>query len=283
MFGKCALRAVIWIAGGSPAAGSFLLLAQKKGTKEKGPPSAAPSGYPALLAKPGGCATRTRRYAARAQTVLADFPRLVCATRRRIKGDEVADRPAGLRSSVVWYSRLCQFGGKSPSAPLRIDGQIGEKGEHCSSSAAARALCGLPGRVAQPPNLPVKPKVPEGRRRGCPFLWYLSFGQAKERYQPPGCSRQSNTCAKRTPRPSDGLRFANPPYRCKSPRQRPVPDMPRIVERTHPLWPVAHDQCHLHFGQHRLRSCRRDGRADSWGHFALYFRAVLQASRPINI
>jgi hypothetical protein len=41
MLSKCALRAVFWVAGGSPAAGIFLLLAQKKDTKEKGTPCAA--------------------------------------------------------------------------------------------------------------------------------------------------------------------------------------------------------------------------------------------------
>jgi len=36
----------------------FLVLAHKKETKEKGTPCHAPSGFPALLAMPGGCATR---------------------------------------------------------------------------------------------------------------------------------------------------------------------------------------------------------------------------------
>jgi len=76
-----------------------------------------------------------------------------------------------------------------------------DEGEHCLSSAAACVLCKLLGRVAQPPNLTGKPKVPRrGGAAGSPFLWYLSFGEAKERYQPPGCPRQVNQlCVQRTP------------------------------------------------------------------------------------
>ena len=42
-------------------AGYFLLLGQKKVTKEKATLLTAPSGCPALLAKPSGCATRATR------------------------------------------------------------------------------------------------------------------------------------------------------------------------------------------------------------------------------
>gem|GEM_PF-2995776 len=48
-------------AGGGPAASDFLLCGQKKVTKEKPPRLAGPSGFPALLAKPGGSATRPRK------------------------------------------------------------------------------------------------------------------------------------------------------------------------------------------------------------------------------
>jgi len=82
----CALCADVWIAGGSPAAGYVLLSRQKNVTQEKATPFRRPPlrcGYPALLAKPGGCGTRP----CGPQTVLADFPRLVCATRRRNRGN----------------------------------------------------------------------------------------------------------------------------------------------------------------------------------------------------
>jgi hypothetical protein len=45
----------------SLSASYFLLLGQKKVTKEKATLLAAPSGCPALLAKPSGCATRAAR------------------------------------------------------------------------------------------------------------------------------------------------------------------------------------------------------------------------------
>ena len=67
--------------GSAPdARASFLLLRQKKGAKEKATPGYAvgDADSPALLGKPGGCATRG--YAP--QTVLADFPRLACVARR---------------------------------------------------------------------------------------------------------------------------------------------------------------------------------------------------------
>jgi hypothetical protein len=37
------------------------------------------------------------------------------------------------------------------------------RNQHCLSSAAAHVVCGLLGRVAQPPNLIARPKEPEGR------------------------------------------------------------------------------------------------------------------------
>ena len=47
-----ALRAMSG-AGGSPAAGIFLLLAQKKGTKEKGTPFRRPCGVPCVARQAG--------------------------------------------------------------------------------------------------------------------------------------------------------------------------------------------------------------------------------------
>jgi hypothetical protein len=43
----------------SLSASYFLLLGQKKVTKQKATLLAAPSGYPALLAKPSGCASQS--------------------------------------------------------------------------------------------------------------------------------------------------------------------------------------------------------------------------------
>ena len=61
-------------------AGDFFLRRQEKVTKKKATPGSAVgcADFPALLVKPGGCATR----AYGPQTVLADFPRLACVARR---------------------------------------------------------------------------------------------------------------------------------------------------------------------------------------------------------
>src|SRR3984885_8351258 len=71
------------VAGGSPAASHFLLSRQEKVTKEKATQVRRPFGLP--------CGTRPDRRlrnspSARAQTVLADFPRMVSVPRRTHMG-----------------------------------------------------------------------------------------------------------------------------------------------------------------------------------------------------
>ena len=72
------------VAGGSPAAGVFLLFGQKKVTKEKAAPANRRwRGAPALLGMDGGCGTRVRHpRMTDAQTVLAESPVHACAARR---------------------------------------------------------------------------------------------------------------------------------------------------------------------------------------------------------
>ena len=72
------------VAGGSPAAGVFFLLGQKKVTKEKAAPANRRwRGAPALLGMDGGCGTRARHQGMTgAQTVLAESPVHACAARR---------------------------------------------------------------------------------------------------------------------------------------------------------------------------------------------------------
>jgi len=80
-------------AGGSPAAGFFLLLAQKKETKEKGTLLRRPSDT--LCSSPSRAAAQLARSASRlrAQTVLAEVSRLVCGTRRLRRGKEQQQQP----------------------------------------------------------------------------------------------------------------------------------------------------------------------------------------------
>lgn len=62
--------------------------------ERKGDPGSAVgcADFPALLAKPGGCATR----AYGPQTVLADFSRLVCVARRSTGEHKAAELPRTL-------------------------------------------------------------------------------------------------------------------------------------------------------------------------------------------
>ena len=165
-----------WIAGGSPAAGYFLLFRQKKVTQEKATPFRRPlRGFPALLAKPGGCATRP----CGPQTVLADFPRLGCATRRWKRGTSWQTIPTlALPLKGRGLVRGCGCGGELfDGYPLLHRRGWAEKsggvGEHCLRPA--RPSCAATRFFDQP----------RAARRagaaGCPFLWLLSFGQAKER------------------------------------------------------------------------------------------------------
>ena len=129
-------------------AGSFLLRRQKKVTKEKATPgfavgAALPSvgctDFPALLVKPGGCATR----ACGPQTVLADFPRLACVARRSTGGN-----PQTPTEHNHWRYRIRSVL-LTPSASSSSAGRNGKKGEHCLSPAGASCAAPRCDRAAQ--------------------------------------------------------------------------------------------------------------------------------------
>ena len=73
-------------AGGGPAASYFLLLRQEKVTKEKATLFAAPFGGSLRCSRVRAAAQHALANCARAQTVLADYPRPRCATRRLGRG-----------------------------------------------------------------------------------------------------------------------------------------------------------------------------------------------------
>jgi hypothetical protein len=81
----------------------FLLFRQKKVAKEKATPryAAGVAGYPALLARPGGCATR----AVGPQTVLADIPRPRSVARRCTRGNENRSGTTVSGRKTTWFSR----------------------------------------------------------------------------------------------------------------------------------------------------------------------------------
>ncbi len=98
--------------GGCPTASYFLLLRQKKVTKEKATLVCRPlRGFPALLGKSGGCGTRATR---------SDSPRRNPLTRLRysaaLKGNKInSGFVCALRTFLYWFgeagiARLAGFG-----------------------------------------------------------------------------------------------------------------------------------------------------------------------------
>ena len=113
--------------GSAPdARASFLLLRQKKGAKEKATPGYA-VGYadsPALLGKPGGCATR----GCAPQTVLADCPRLASVARRCTRG---YSKPSEHTHHRIKHRSVFLL----PSASSSSAGRNGKRGEDCLRAA----------------------------------------------------------------------------------------------------------------------------------------------------
>ena len=99
--------------GSALMAGGFFLFRQEKVTKKKATPGSAVgcADFPALLVKPGGCATRP----CGAQTVLADFPRLACVARRSTGGTafELNRQRKKLRSVLLMPSASSSSAGRN--------------------------------------------------------------------------------------------------------------------------------------------------------------------------
>jgi len=89
--------------GGSPTAGYFLLLAQEKVTKEKGPPLYRPYGLPSDFRKNRAAA----ELALCAQTVLADFPRFLRKSEAVQRGFKEGGVTRKARGDVLGLSGLC--------------------------------------------------------------------------------------------------------------------------------------------------------------------------------
>jgi len=144
-------------------AGRFLLRRQKKSAKEKAPPGSAVgcADCPALLAKPGGCATR----ACGPQTVLADCPRLACVARRCTGGTASERKRRCAKIRMVFCLALC---GVEQRRAQR------EKGRGLSEPRR--------GEFRSPPLRPSSAEHPAqpGDAAGARFLCLLSFGKTKE-------------------------------------------------------------------------------------------------------
>jgi len=142
----------------------FLSLGRKKVAKERATPGSAPrcAGSLALLAEPGGCATRPGG----PRTVLADIPRLGCVAQRLPGGSKTRVHPESAFLSA-------EIGGPKPLEGAEQRRLARKKGEHCPSPVRGELRSPRAGRVAQ--------GTPEGGADpGSPFLCLLSFGEAKE-------------------------------------------------------------------------------------------------------
>jgi len=127
--------------GSAPdARADFLLLRQKKVAKEKATPRYAVgfADFPALLAKPGGCATRGFA----PQTVLADFSQLACVARRCTRG---VSKPSEHDRRTVKHRSVLVM----PSASSSSAGRNGEKREDCLRGEAPSSAAPRWARAAQ--------------------------------------------------------------------------------------------------------------------------------------
>ena len=111
----------------------------------------------------GGCGTR----ACGPQTVLADFPpaRLRCSARQRARGKAPELYPHNVSAQVVFTSPLVE---------RRATERLAEKGRGLSEPPSGEFRSPRQLRVAQ------GSRRSRPRNQGSPFLWLLSFGEAKE-------------------------------------------------------------------------------------------------------
>jgi hypothetical protein len=169
-----ALRAPYFIAGAARRLVTFLA-SPRKVTQRRRAPSTAPSGFPALLVKPGGCGTRAAR---------SDSPRRLppaCLRCSAVDRGEFGEAPGFCVTPVVLVSHRFPL--------LRrfvLAGKLGAVGcalfelrDSPRFVRAVRASCADAQLACQH----------EGTRRaaqGVAFSWLPSFGEAKEVTRSPG-------------------------------------------------------------------------------------------------
>jgi hypothetical protein len=159
----------------------FLLCGQKKVAKEKATPGSAP-GYArslALLGSPGGSLNSPA-----AQTTRADCPRPACVAQRLARGP--ANHP--------YFERLPVEPGRlsGPHVERRATELAAEKGRGLSEARRAEFRSPRRQRVAQ------GSRQRRPRSLGSPFLWLLSFGEAKESTPARKAEPQANPLDKKT-------------------------------------------------------------------------------------
>ena len=161
-------------------AGDFFLRRQEKVTKKKATPGSAvgavlPSvgsaDFPALLVKPGGCATR----ACGPQTVLADFPRLACVARRSTGGAaSERNRPAVKGASVLVLPSALSSSAEHPAQRARL--LLGKTRRSTSPSGRNPAIAHL--------KTPPITLASEPERDPQPVVACFDFGEARCEFGP---------------------------------------------------------------------------------------------------
>ena len=169
--------------GSALRASHFLLLRQKKVSKEKATPGSAPL----RVSLRYSAARAACQNSPAAQTRQADFPRPACVAQRLSRGPKKRLGSCNSRKND-WLRSTAKKGqkSKSPRHPLSTDGFPGPlRGAEQRRNAGGSRRALSEGRS---PELRSRPafRVAQGIRRsrtptqGWPFLWLLSFGHTKE-------------------------------------------------------------------------------------------------------
>ena len=194
------------------AAGYFLLLAQKKVTKEKGTLAVAVcrASMPGKLRKDSEgfagstsvCSRRSGRHPAGHR--FAAFPPSPCRGREGTREEQSAAVPAAeapdiCDTSVSFLSFALLFGFPLSSGGGRTDQP---RAPHAGGARDRADSDNRPWMACGPnPSARSEPLAPRAARiRGCRFLWLLSFGQAKESNWRPWMADEPHTDVSRSSR-----------------------------------------------------------------------------------
>jgi hypothetical protein len=196
-YGEEVIRSLCLAWGSAWRASYFLLLRQKKVSKEKATPGCA-VGYadsPALLGTGGGCGTR----GCASQTVLALFPPAPALLGAPHGGPKSASR-----SNCGREADCCGRPRKKPKnethclSPDALPGPLRGAEQRRNAGGSRLALSEPQASFASRPAFRVAQGIRRSRTptQGSPFLWLLSFGEAKESTPARKAESQANHEAK---------------------------------------------------------------------------------------